>query len=79
MGRALRIHHAQRVIRNRIKLLKILNISYSNPGLYRKIKPLDCGQSKCDLCHSEKNFGINKLGQKRRNKKRDLDLELSTY
>jgi hypothetical protein len=43
-------HHMHRVISNRLKLAKRVYIS-SAPHSFSKHKPLDCGVSRCPMCH----------------------------
>lgn len=35
------------------------------PGRFRKRHPLDCGRSRCGLCHGEKRFGRTKFADRR--------------
>lgn len=49
----------QRIIENRLKLIKHVDPEYAeyfekNPHKLAKHKPLSCGNSKCPLCHPEK-------------------------
>jgi hypothetical protein len=60
--RAVRRVQNKRVIKKRLKLVKkVSDKSHyehvsENPGRLRKQHPMDCGNSKCLLCHSEKVF-----------------------
>jgi hypothetical protein len=62
MYRALRRFHTNRIIKNRLKLLKQIEPVRSSyfdkmlkeSGRLRKRHPFDCGKTRCYLCHSEK-------------------------
>ena len=60
-SKAYRIHHKERVIKNRKKLCsQIENVDSRNieqPNRMDKRHPLDCGQANCSLCrYSKKEF-----------------------
>jgi len=51
--RALKRHNTQRVINNRVKLMKNKGYSYSVEDHYfHKHHPLNCGNTQCGLCRS---------------------------
>ena len=57
--RALRRSHADRVLHNRLKLSRELftgryAIEWNKPSRFRDRHPLDCGKTRCMLCHGEK-------------------------
>jgi len=53
-------HHSERVINNRIKLLKNVDPDWTQlinvPHKLSKRKPFDCCKSRCPLCHSHKYY-----------------------
>ena len=72
-----RFHHKQRIIKNRLKLLKHIESNGALPqsttdktyyeqmleqaNRLNKKHPYDCGNPKCMLCHSEKLLGKKKI------------------
>jgi len=80
-GRAIRIHHNERVMKNRLKLLKNSSVSNRHPDVNGKTyydivaekphalvkkHPFDCGNPKCMICHSEKVLGKRKASERKR-------------
>ena len=56
--RAIRRNNNKRIIKKRIKIIKILSPDYKKvieqPHRMAKKHPLDCGNSKCAMCHMDK-------------------------
>ncbi len=76
--RAVRRHHRERVTHNRVRDYKAV-LGWSDPDLKflpRDLStrhPLDCGNPRCGLCHSEK----REPGRRRQQDKRELAREVA--
>ena len=67
--RAVRRHESERVIKNRLKQVKAAGSAPDNvtdqPHRMSKQHPFDCGNARCGLCHSDKNFKKPKISDLR--------------
>lgn len=76
--RAVRRHHRERVTRNRVRDYKAAlggtdaELKGLRPDLATR-HPLDCGNPRCGLCHSEK----REPGRRRQQGKRELAREVA--
>jgi hypothetical protein len=74
--KAFRLHHKERVLRNRGKDAKTFNISTKDGGLgrFKDRHPLDCGNAGCLVCHSSKVLNLKTYKQIKANIARDSEV-----
>ena len=59
----------ENLLKRRENLLKQVSPGY-HPTISRKRHPLDCGNTRCGMCHFDKRFGHTKTWQEKRSELR---------